>query len=120
MDAKNTQPVSMAGLCERMLSSRIPMSDDTETAMVELGLRPTCAACIVFSMIQKACKGDTSAAKFLNELSGASTEEDDGEIMNLSALSDALLYRLAGSAAFLNEEPQAKRKRKQTEKQVNG
>ena len=110
MADKNTQPVSMAGLCERMLSSRIPMSDDMETAMVELGLRPTCAACIVFSMIQKACKGDTSAAKFLNELSGASTEEDDGEIMNLSALSDALLYRLAGSAAFLNEEPQPKKR----------
>ena len=110
METKNTQPVSMAGLCERMLSSRMPMSDDTETAMVELGLRPTCAACIVFSMIQKACKGDTSAAKFLNELSGASTEEDDGEIMNLSALSDALLYRLAGSAAFLNEEPQPKKR----------
>ena len=117
---EQNQPVSMAGLCERMLSSRLPLSDDMETAMVELGLRPTCAACIVFSMIQKACKGDTSAAKFLNELSGASTEEDDGEIMNLSALSDALLYRLAGSGAFLNEEPQPKRKRKQTEKQVNG
>lgn len=112
MDAKNTQPVTMAGLCEKMLTSRMPMSDDTETAMVELGLRPTCAACIVFSMIQKACKGDTSAAKFLNELSGASTEEDDGEIMNLSALSDALLYRLAGSAAFRDEELQAKRKDK--------
>ena len=110
METKNPQPVSMAGLCERMLSSRMPMSDDTETAMVELGLRPTCAACIVFSMIQKACKGDTSAAKFLNELSGASTEEDDGEIMNLSALSDALLYRLAGSAAFLNEELQPKKR----------
>ena len=110
MEDKNTQPVSMAGLCERMLSSRIPMSDDMETAMVELGLRPTCAACIVFSMIQKACKGDTSAAKFLNELSGASTEEDDGEIMNLSALSDALLYRLAGSAAFRDEEPQPKKR----------
>ena len=82
----NTQPVTMAGLCEKMLSSCIPMSDDMETAMVELGLRPTCAACIVFSMIEKACKGDTSAAKFLNELSRASTEEDDGEIMNLSAL----------------------------------
>ncbi|MBR5335892.1 MAG: trigger factor family protein, partial [Bacteroidaceae bacterium] len=39
-------------------------------ALLELCVRPTCAAYIVYGMIQKAAKGDTSAAKFIKEING--------------------------------------------------
>ena len=92
---RKKNPKTLAELTTTMLASRMPLSDDTESAMAELGIKPTCAAYVVFGLIQKACKGDSPAAKFLNELS---TVPDDTADTNVSfeALSDAMLMKLAG------------------------
>ena len=62
----------------------------------KLCVRPTCAAYIVYGMIQKAAKGDTSAAKFIKEINGEGPSLDDTGISDLRSLSDVVLCRLAG------------------------
>ena len=79
-----------------MLTSIMPTSDDPRDCLTELGVRPTCAAAIVFGMIQKAAKGDTSAAKFLKEMNGEGAAQEDDTVTDLHSLSDAVLCRLAG------------------------
>ena len=59
-------------------------------------MRPTCAAYIVFGMIQKAARGDTSAAKFLKEINGEGSDQTEDTAAGLQSLSDAVLCRLAG------------------------
>ena len=51
---------------------------------------------IVYGMIQKAAKGDTSAAKFLKEINGEGASPDENGITDLRSLSDVVLCRLAG------------------------
>ena len=87
---------TLGGLCSHMLSSPMPTSDDPRDALLELCVRPTCAAYIVYGMIQKAAKGDTSAAKFLKEINGEGPSLDENELTDLRSLSDGLLCRLAG------------------------
>ena len=88
---------TLGGLCSHMLSFPMPTSDDPRDALLELCVRPTCAAYIVYGMIQKAAKGDTSAAKFLKEINGEGPSLDENELTDLHSLSDGLLFRLAGS-----------------------
>ena len=47
-------------------------------------------------MIQKAAKGDTSAAKFIKELNGEGPSSDESGVTDLRNVSDAVLCRLAG------------------------
>ena len=42
-------------------------------------------------MIQKAAKGDTSAAKFVKEMNGEGAEAEDQSITDLHSMSDVLL-----------------------------
>ena len=63
---------------------------------MQLCVKPTCAAYIVYGMIQKAAKGDTSAAKFIKEINGEGASLDDSGISDLHSLSDVVLCRLAG------------------------
>ena len=50
----------------------------------------------VLFFIQKAAKGDTSAAKFIKEINGEGASPDDTGISDLRSLSDVVLCRLAG------------------------
>ena len=94
---KLPQSASLAELTNHMLTSIMPTTDDPRDSLMALGVKPTCAASIVFGMIQKAAKGDTSAAKFINEISGNGPKEDEiSESVNLKTYSDVVLYRLAG------------------------
>ena len=90
------QTASLTELTNTMLTSIMPTSDDPRECLTELGIRPTCAATIVFGMIQKAAKGDTSAAKFVKEMNGEGAEPEDQSITDLHSMSDVLLCRLAG------------------------
>ena len=94
MEEKNLE--TLGGLCSHMLSSPMPSSDDVRDALLELCVRPTCSAYIVYGMIQKAAKGDTSAAKFIKEINGEGASLDDTGISDLHSLSDVVLCRLAG------------------------
>ena len=94
MEEKNLE--TLGGLCSHMLSSPMPISDDVRECLTQLCVRPTCAAYIVFGMIQKAARGDTSAAKFIKEINGEGTYPDDTGISDLRSLSDVVLCRLAG------------------------
>ena len=87
---------TLTDLTNHMLTSIMPTSDDPRDCLMELGVRPTCAASIVFGMIQKAARGDTSAAKFLKEMSGEGASQDEGSMTDLRNLSDGVLFRLAG------------------------
>ena len=87
---------TLTDLTNHMLTQPMPTSDDPRDCLTELGVRPTCAASIVFGMIQKAAKGDTSAAKFLKEMSGESSAPAEDAVTDLHSLSDAVLCRLAG------------------------
>ena len=78
MEEKNLE--TLGGLCSHMLSSPMPVSDDVRECLTQLCVRPTCAAYIVFGMIQKAAKGDTSAAMFIKEISGEGDSPDDAGI----------------------------------------
>ena len=90
------QSASLSELTNTMLTSIMPTSDDPRECLTELGIRPTCAAAIVFGMIQKAAKGDTSAAKFIKELNGEGpSDEEISEKTDLRTYSDVVLYRLA-------------------------
>ena len=71
------QSASLTQLTNTMLTSIMPTSDDPRECLTELGIRPTCAASIVFGMIQKAAKGDTSAAKFVKEMNGEGPSLDE-------------------------------------------
>ncbi len=93
---ENKNLETLGGLCSHMLSSPMPISDDVRECLTQLCVRPTCAAYIVFGMIQKAAKGDTSAAKFIKEINGEGTSMDDTGISDLRSLSDVVLCRLAG------------------------
>ncbi len=90
------QSASLTELTNTMLTSIMPTSDDPRECLTELGIRPTCAASIVFGMIQKAAKGDTSAAKFVKEMNGEGPGLDETGITDLQSLSDVVLCRLAG------------------------
>ena len=95
MEDKNLE--TLGGLCSHMLSSPMPISDDVRECLTQLCVRPTCAAYIVFGMIQKAAKGDTSAAKFIKEINGEGASADSfDESVDLKSYSDVILYRLAG------------------------
>ncbi len=96
MDEEKKNLETLGGLCSHMLSSPMPTSDDPRDALLELCVRPTCAAYIVYGMIQKAAKGDTSAAKFLKEINGEGPSLDENGITDLRSLSDVVLCRLAG------------------------
>ena len=87
---------TLTDLTNHMLTQPMPTSDDPRDCLMELGVRPTCAAAIVFGMIQKAAKGDTSAAKFLKEMNGEGAAQEDDTVTDLHSLSDAVLFRLAG------------------------
>ena len=93
---ENKNLETLGGLCSHMLSSPMPVSDDVRECLTQLCVRPTCAAYIVFGMIQKAAKGDTSAAKFIKEVNGEGASPDDTGISDLRSLSDVVLCRLAG------------------------
>ena len=93
---ENKNLETLGGLCSHMLSSPMPISDDVRECLTQLCVRPTCAAYIVFGMIQKAAKGDTSAAKFIKEINGEGTSLDDTGLSDLRSLSDVVLCRLAG------------------------
>ena len=93
---ENKNLETLGGLCSHMLSSPMPVSDDVRECLTQLCVRPTCAAYIVFGMIQKAAKGDTSAAKFIKEINGEGPSLDDTGISDLRSLSDVVLCRLAG------------------------
>ena len=93
---ENKNLETLGGLCSHMLSSPMPISDDVRECLTQLCVQPTCAAYIVFGMIQKAAKGDTSAAKFIKEINGEGASPDDTGISDLRSLSDGLLCRLAG------------------------
>ena len=95
-------PETLGGLCSHMLSSPMPTSDDPRDALLELCVRPTCGAYIVYGMIQKASQGDTSAAKFIKEINGEGPSPDENGITDLRSLSDGMLCRLAG---FRPEKP---------------
>ena len=88
---------TLTDLTNHMLTSIMPTSDDSRDCLMELGVRPTCAAAIVFGMIQKAAKGDTSAAKFLKEMNGENPALGEDAVTDLHSLSDEILFRLAGS-----------------------
>ena len=93
---KLTQKASLTELTNHMLTSVMPTEDDPRDCLMALGVAPTCAACIVFGIIQKAAKGDTSAAKFIKELNGEGPSEDEiSEKIDLRTYSDVVLYRLA-------------------------
>ena len=87
---------TLTDLTNHMLTSIMPTSDDPRDCLMELGVRPTCAASIVFGMIQKAAKGDTSAAKFIKEMNGEGATQEEDAVTDLHSLSDAVLFRLAG------------------------
>ena len=90
------QEISLKTLTQQMLSSRMPMQDDMDAALFELGIKPTCGATLVYSMIQKACKGDTSAAKFVKELNGEGGDELEAITGVMTAYSEGMLRRMAG------------------------
>ena len=89
---------TLTDLTNHMLTSIMPTSDEVRDCLMELGVRPTCAAAIVFGMIQKAARGDTSAAKFLKEMNGEGASPEESSITDLRSLSDAVLCRLAGTS----------------------
>ena len=96
MEEEKKNLETLGGLCSHMLSSPMPTSDEPRDALLELCVRPTCAAYIVYGMIQKAAKGDTSAAKFIKEINGEGASLDENGITDLRSLSDVVLCRLAG------------------------
>lgn len=87
---------TLTELTAHMLMQPMPTEDDPRDCLMALGVRPTCAAYIVYGMIQKAAKGDTSAAKFIREINGEESSPDENGISDLHSLSDAVLCRLAG------------------------
>ena len=87
---------TLTELTNHMLTQPMPASDEVRDCLMELGVRPTCAASIVFGMIQKAAKGDTSAAKFLKEMNGEGAAPAEDTLTDLHSLSDGVLCRLAG------------------------
>ena len=109
MDDNKT--LSLQGLTQQMLSSRMPMQDDIDAALFELGIKPTCGATLVYSMIQKACKGDTSAAKFVKELNGEGGDELEAITGVMTVYSEGMLRRLAGQLPIeaAAEPPQEKK-----------
>ena len=97
---KLPQKATIPELTSHMLTSVMPTADDVRDCLMGLGVKPTCAAYIVFGMIQKAAKGDTAAAKFLNDISQPDApQESPDAASDLRALSDAELLRLAGLTA---------------------
>ncbi len=96
MRKKKIKPVNVGELCVQMLSSPMPLAEDTRDALLELCVRPTCAAYVIFGVIQKAARGDTSAAKFLCELSKEKPDAEAEENLVLADVSDAVLMKAAG------------------------
>ena len=96
MRRKKIEPVNVGELCMRMLSSPMPLADDTREALFELCVKPTCAAYVIYGVIQKAAKGDTSAAKFLCELAKERGAVESEENLELENVSDAVLMKAAG------------------------
>ena len=96
MRKKLPRSASLAELTSHMLTSIMPTTDDPRDSLMALEVKPTCAAYIVYGMIQKAAKGDTSAAKFIKEINGEGSSLDETGISDLHSLSDVVLCRLAG------------------------
>ena len=103
MNEENKE-LSLKTLTQQMLSSRMPMQEDMDAALFELGIKPTCGATLVYSMIQKACKGDTSAAKFVKELNGEGGDELEAITGVMTAYSEGMLRRMAGQLPVEKEE----------------
>ena len=110
MNEENKE-ISLKTLTQQMLSSRMPMQDDMDAALFELGIKPTCGATLVYSMILKACKGDTSAAKFVKELNGEGGDELEVITGVMTAYSEGMLRRMAGQLPIeaAAEPPQEKK-----------
>ena len=96
MRKKKIEPVNVGELCVQMLSSPMPLTDDTRDALLELCVKPTCAAYVLYGIISKAAKGDTSAAKFLCELAKEKPDTEAEENLVLGSVSDAVLMKAAG------------------------
>ena len=115
MNEENKE-LSLKTLTQQMLSSRMPMQEDMDAALFELGIKPTCGATLVYSMIQKACKGDTSAAKFVKELNGEGGDELEAITGVMTAYSEGMLHRMAGQLPVEEEQdkltPKPKRRKK--------
>ena len=107
MRKKKIKPVNVGELCMQMLSSPMPLTDDTRDALLEMCVRPTCAAYVIYGLIQKAAKGDTGAAKFLSELAKEEPAAESEENLVLDNVSDAVLMKAAGITlqALLEREP---------------
>lgn len=95
-NTSETAPVTLTGLAKELLASLMPETDNISEALTQMGFRRTCAAVVVYGLIQKAGKGDTSAAKFLKELNGEEETADALTPTGLETLSDAALMQLAG------------------------
>ena len=96
MRKKKIEPVNVGELCVQMLSSPMSLAEDTRDALLELCVKPTCAAYVIYGIISKAAKGDTSAAKFLCELSKEKPDSEAEENLVLGSVSDAVLMKAAG------------------------
>ena len=96
MPKKKTEPVTMTALTREMLSSLMPEEDNATDALTQMGIKRTGAALVVFGLIQKASKGDPSAAKFLKELNGEEEQPEETSSIGIENLSDAMLMKLAG------------------------
>ena len=97
---KLPQKATIPELTSHMLTSVMPTADDVRDCLMGIGVKPTCAAYIVFGMIQKAARGDTAAAKFLSDISQPDApRESPDTASDLRTLSDAELLRLAGFTA---------------------
>ena len=108
MRKKKIEPVNVGELCVQMLGSPMPLAEDTRDALLELCVRPTCAAYVLYGIISKAAKGDTSAAKFLCELAKEKPVVEREENLVLENVSDAVLMKAAGmtlQALFERESP---------------
>ncbi|MBP3210190.1 MAG: hypothetical protein J6M64_09855, partial [Oscillospiraceae bacterium] len=76
---KLPQTATISELTNHMLTSIMPIADDPRDCLMGLGIKPTCAAYIVFGMFQKTAKGDPSAAKFLNDSGGAGGQKESAD-----------------------------------------
>ena len=60
----------------KMLYSRYPVSDEPESALMELGLYPSGAAMMMLSIMRKAVNNaDSTSAKFIREALGEAEEQ---------------------------------------------
>ena len=90
------QSSSLGALTQELMAMDVPadISDELPDLVASLGWRRTGSTMLVSAIWLKALKGDGTAAKLLRELTGESVGDD--EAVDLSAISDAVLKKLAG------------------------